>query len=86
MLYCLPPFLINCSLFNFLFQFLFKSILWSGTNKIIVRAKKQPWASSLCHSRVTHTDVVLSLRNKKPGSIKQRHDAKEKKISGKFRD
>ena len=29
--------------------------------QIVVRAKKQPWASPLCHSLVPHTDVDLCL-------------------------
>jgi len=32
------------------------------TNIIFAPAKKQPWASSLCHSLVPHTNVDLSLR------------------------
>ena len=37
---------------------------FNTNNFFIARTNKQPWASSLCHSRVPQTNVELLLRYK----------------------
>ena len=49
----------NCYSKKFLTQLIF---ILSFTKVFIVRAKKQPWSSSLCHSLVLYTYVELCLR------------------------